>query len=304
MRKQNYKTKLITFNNQNLGFEEGINFKTNPEINLLPSRVSDGFDLINKMIQLWNNTSQSDILQFHYGSIIINKNLIPNGLDLIIFKLRGNPIYIYYVGHDVRYKILSWYIHKLADGIAVSTPDLLKYVPSDAMWIRPGVDLKDHTPNYYDPGNTKALKIVHAPTRRKLKGTDCVINAVKKLISQGHNIEFQLIENESHSTAMNIMSDADIVIDWINEDYGIYGMVGIEAMAFGKPVLSSTNSFPKNFQKILPVINTNRKNIGTNLQNLITNPSRIMKLGRESRKFVEHYHNVDEMANQFIEMYD
>ena len=74
----------------------------------------------------------------------------------------------------------------------------------------------------------------------------------------------------TRAEALEIMQKADIFIDQLI--LGSYGMSSIEAMSFGKPVM--TYIMPKVFEAGLPnecpIVNTNPTNLEGNLIALIT----------------------------------
>ena len=75
------------------------------------------------------------------------------------------------------------------------------------------------------------LVILHAPSNRKIKNTLAVIGAIDTLKDEGLEIELNLAENVEHKKLMGMISESNIIVDWINPDFGIYGVISIEAMA-------------------------------------------------------------------------
>ena len=62
-----------------------------------------------------------------------------------------------------------------------------------------------------------------------------------------------------------------MIIDWVNPDFGIYGVFSIESMALGRPVICSlTDSLYENYD--LPIISINPANLADKNTGIIKNP--------------------------------
>ena len=73
--------------------------------------------------------------------------------------------------------------------------------------------------------------ILHAPSSRRRKGTERVIAAC-----EGLDADLVLVEGLHHDEAFERYREADIVVDQLNA--GWYGLLAIECMALGKPVVT------------------------------------------------------------------
>jgi hypothetical protein len=85
------------------------------------------------------------------------------------------------------------------------------------------------------PGSLKPLTFLHCPTKRNLKGTSHIIQAIKELKDEGYNLRLRICEKQPHEAILKAMQEADVVIDQLL--LGWYGMVSVEAWALGKPVI-------------------------------------------------------------------
>jgi glycosyltransferase involved in cell wall biosynthesis len=95
------------------------------------------------------------------------------------------------------------------------------------------------------------------------------------------------VESVDHSLALKEYAKADIIIDWVNPRYGLFGMFGKEAMALGKPVIASiSDTVEDHLPHNCPIINTDRKYVQVELQNLVDNKTSLESIGEESRKYV------------------
>lgn len=146
------------------------------------------------------------------------------------------------------------------------------------------------------------VRIVHAPTNRMLKGTEYILTAIKRLKDEGANIELILVENMSNSEARMVYQSADIVIDDVL--MGPYGILAIECMAMGKPVLGFIHEKFINYYINLPIVNTGPDDVYERIKELIDDPKRRAELGRSGRKYVEENHDSIVVAKSIDQIYE
>jgi glycosyltransferase involved in cell wall biosynthesis len=112
--------------------------------------------------------------------------------------------------------------------------------------------------------------IAHAPTARKGKGTEYVLEVFERLEKEGIRFRKLLIENLDHASALKAYSDADIVIDQLICTGS--GKLASEALGFGKVVLShmAYDTYPQNLDvKDYPIVDVNPDTLYTKLKELI-----------------------------------
>lgn len=261
-----------------------------------------------------------DIFHFHFGG-----TFFPDKSDLRMLQKAGKKMIVHHRGSEVRIlpvarknnpyvkvkpvwtekKIrndlttLSKYIdHAIALDYEIES--YIKEYYKNTHVIPHIVDIGKLQPNY--PTVKPTPLIVHAPTKRNIKGTESVLKAVKQLKSEGVSFDFKLIEGMDHSETMKLLSQADIVIDQLR--IGTEGFFSLEAMALGKPVIcyireDLVSKYPKEF----PIVNANPDNIGEVLKNLIANPEQWKKLGVQGRAYVKKYHSSANVVDQYIDIY-
>jgi len=261
-----------------------------------------------------------DIFHFHFGG-----TFFPDKSDLEILKKAGKKMVVHHRGSEAR--ILSsarsnnrfvrvkpeWTEEKIRENLSrlskyidhaiVLDYELETYIKDyykEIHVIPHIVDIGSLKPNY-PKINTNPL-VVHAPTKRNLKGTEFVLEAVKQLKNKGVVFDFKLIEGMDHQETMELLSEADIVIDQLR--IGSAGYLSTEAMALGKPVIcyireDLVDKYPAGF----PIVNANPDNITEVLENLITNPKKWKALGVRGRAYVKQYHNPAKVVNQYIDIY-
>lgn len=198
-------------------------------------------------------------------------------------------------------------IDKYADLIYTVNPDLLNLLPERAKFIPySSVDLNKWETVGIDT-KKRVLKIVHAPTNKKIKGTKYLVEAVKKLELENHPIDFEIIENIDKSRVKEKYKDADIFVDQLL--IGFYGATAVEFMALGKPVIcylceKDIAKLPLEMQNDIPIITANQFDIFDVLKSLIKIQRNDLKeIGLNSRKYVEKWHDPNKIAQRTIDDY-
>jgi len=263
---------------------------------------------------------------FYYGT-----SLLPRQLDLPFYRLFGKKVIFHYLGKDVKlykqsiekYEISNMayscgtheealkadnrksrrlkYETKYADLQFVCSPVYSEFVPNSIL-IPLAIDLNEYT--HTEKEITDELVIMHAPTSRDNKGTSFIINAIDKLLSEGHKIKFLLCENIPHNVLKQKYKECDIFIDQV---LGGYGTAAIEAMAIGRPTISYLRDV--HFNEItmpggIPIIIAHRDNIYDVLKKTIENKHTLTDIGIQSRQFVERNHDVKVLTKRLINFYE
>ena len=198
--------------------------------------------------KLYDLIKECDILHYHGQAVSQGYR------DLVMWSgIMGKPVILHHHGSEIRNKDYPKFASNLVKYRYVSTPDLLEFVP-EAEWLPNPVNLKGL--KYSEIDITGPLKILHAPTDRDVKNTKAVEEAILQVKEEGLDIQFTIIEDIKHSELLEQISKHDLVIDWLNPDYGIYGVFSIESMALGRPVICSlTDSLYEKYD--LPIISIN-----------------------------------------------
>jgi len=194
-------------------------------------------------------------------------------------------------------------VSQFIDTVIVPDHELLEYVYGyfkKVYIVRASVEGSKFQPSYPSEGNQKPL-IIHAPSDRRIKGTEFILKAIENLKSKA-DFDFKLIENMSNAEVINWYKKADIVVDQLR--LGIYGTVSIESMLMGKPVISYVREdLKQKYPPGLPVISANPHTIEKELYNLIKNPKLRYELGIKGRIYAENNHLPEKIARQLITVY-
>ena len=300
------KSKVLVFHDEKYDFGADDVIEIRPPFAGKLGKFTIVFEAFQRLRVFRGIVSGFDVIHFHFGSVlhVPNPNFL-NGIDLPLWKMQGKRVIMHFHGSDIRWKGVPQFYQKFADEIVVSTPDLIEWAPAEATWIPLPIPVDSLEPNYPEPKESDPIRIVHAPTNRKVKGTKFVVDAVEKLISKGYDIDFQIIENLPHSRALELYSFADIIVDWVNPDYGLFGMFGKEAMALGKPVIASISpTLEKHLPDGCPIVKADPDSLETELENLIENRTSLETIGQKSRKYVERIYDVNKLIREYNSLYD
>jgi glycosyltransferase involved in cell wall biosynthesis len=262
-----------------------------------------------------------DVFHFHFGG-----TFLPDKSDLEILHQAGKKMVVHHHGSEARILSIArkdnpyvrvkpeWTEEKIRDNLTklstyidhaiVIDHEIETYVKDyykETHLIPNIIDVHNLKPHY--PTSKSAPLLVHAPTRRDLKGTDYVLKAVEQLKKQGVSFQFQLIEKMKHEEMMKVLSKADIVIDQLR--IGSFGYFAGEAMALGKPVVSYIKeSLVKHYPNDLPIVKVTPKNLTEVLMKLILNPTEWKPLGEKGRAYVEKYHHPEIIVQKHIDIYN
>lgn len=116
----------------------------------------------------------------------------------------------------------------------VSTPDLLEFAPG-ARWLPVVVDVTEWESAAAMPAFARERPVVvHAPSNAGLKGSDLIVEPMRKLHDEGL-IEYREVRGVPSAQMREVYGSADIVLDQFL--VGSYGVAACEAMAAGRLVV-------------------------------------------------------------------
>ncbi len=117
--------------------------------------------------------------------------------------------------------------------VFVSTPDLLADLPN-ASWCPVVIDPPKWSGLLPDTQASRPLRVVHAPTSPRIKGTPLIEPTLRRLAEKG-TIDYVPVVGVASSRMPEIFRDADVVLDQFR--LGAYGVAACEAMAAGRTVI-------------------------------------------------------------------
>lgn len=268
-----------------------------------------------------------DIFHFFWGESLYGSRFMPH-CDLPILRLMGKRIFVHFRGIeliDIKYfdylrsRIINGSMTKppmqrpdqirslkkwrqFSHRMLVSEPDLLEIVP-EALLVQQAIDLKKWRPARPYPKSREdgIIRIAHAPSMRRKKGTEFVEKAVQDLKRAGYKVELVLIEKVCFDKVKSLYEVCDIGVDQVL--YGWYGKVSVELMALGKPVICYIDKNLAKYREDLPVINSGPDKLFDELKALIDNAQLRSELGKRGQEYVNKYHDVGSIIGQCLDLY-
>ncbi|MGY8832627.1 MAG: glycosyltransferase family 1 protein [Pseudomonadales bacterium] len=201
-------------------------------------------------------------------------------------------------------KLLSSIAHQIYS----VNPDLLHVLPESARFTPYSLVFLDEWAPSYTQDQNRPLRIVHAPSNRKVKGSDLILSALDRLRAQGFEFELLLVEGMSNAEARKVYESADVLVDQLFA--GWYGGLAVELMALGKPVLvyirdEDLEFIPPEMKADLPFIQITPVTVEDALRDLLLMPREsLVALGKRSRAFVERWHDPLNIARDIKEDYE
>ena len=247
--------------------------------------------------------------------------------DLRLYRVARKTMLMTYWGSDARlYSVadsLNPYFRLMGDDPS-SEPtrrrrmqQMARYLPVATV---PDIELKGHVEQYFDRVEVVPVVVrtkdviptyveeepeplvVHAPSKRNVKGTQYVLDAMDELQKRNVPFRFQLVENTSNERVQEVLAGADVVVDQLL--LGICGMPGLEAMALGKPVVTYLREdlqgmYPYGF----PAVGATKETLPDVLEGLLCDFPRRRELGMAGRRYVELHHSPEVLGAQLLDLY-
>jgi glycosyltransferase involved in cell wall biosynthesis len=249
-----------------------------------------------------------------------------SGLDLPFLKAAGTRIVYRFTGYDLRRPSLDVavnpyspfrrgfdpptdeetqqryldHLRQWVDAFVVQDPEMHAFLP-EAEIIPRGIDL-DEFPYAGVSAGGRPL-VVHAPSSKSLKGSEHVLEAIESLRRRGIECDFQLLEGLSHRDAVGWYRRADVIVDQLL--IGWYGVVALEGMALGKPVVAYVRpDLAERLGQPLPVVSATPDDLADRLEPLLADARLRRELGERGRAFVEGVHDIRQVAATTERLYE
>lgn len=258
-----------------------------------------------------------DVVHFNGGQTMLNA--AGRGWDLALWRACGSRLVMTFQGSDARPAHIlgtpngvpeSFRRALIANATRFCThrfclnPDLLEFVP-DSEFL-PYVSSPPSSVVVRPPSidRDRPLRIVHAPTKRHVKGTEHVLAARDAL--REFDIEWRIVEGVSQAQVGEELDAADLVIDQLRA--GWYGVLAVEAMLRGKPVIchiseASRRTAPPLVADALPIVDATPQTITEVVRELVAARERLADLSRQSRHFAATIHDPSEIARRLVGIY-
>jgi glycosyltransferase involved in cell wall biosynthesis len=240
--------------------------------------------------------------------------LMPYGSDAFVFDTIANPLWR--GGLMIEYAVLGDRAEQIqrrlrrntrrADVVVGSVVHIASLPRWDVLPLTAyPIDTRPIEP--VPPAVEGTVRIVHSANHRGAKGTDFLVAAVDRLRAEGHDVELDLIERVSNEEALARVAAADVYVDQLV--FG-YAMAALEAMAFGKVVVSGIEDTPDyqlfrrySYLDECPIVPASPETIADVLRDLIARRADWPAIGRESREYVERRHSYAAAAELYGAIY-
>jgi glycosyltransferase involved in cell wall biosynthesis len=269
-----------------------------------------------------------DIFHFYSG-----RTLLWGQIDLYFYRLFRKKVVMHYLGNDVElyewsvknYEITNMQemmspeegkIHdekirkrrefedKFIDKSVVCAPQYSPFV-ENTDFIPLALDLGKFEYTPLPKMKNEVLRVLHAPTNRKKKGTSHLLAAIERLKKENYKIELDLCENITHAELIRRYKHCHVSVVALLG--GWYGTAGIEAMAIGRPIITflrpSLFKYTDLKEEEIPIISAHKNSIYTKLKEILDGKYNLQDLSLKSREFVLETHDYKKISKRFLEIY-
>ena len=300
-----------------LPFPKSVREAQNPLVRY-PRRLMNRTYRAIKKIGFPDFLTEYDVYVFQFG-----QSLLPGNKDFPLLKARGKKIISIFQGSDIRhwsatepfrksFGLEAYAAYRRGDSLnqtlatlrmAERYADVIFFQPSyGELAIRPymhlylamNLDLYGH----HVPKRDVPV-VVHAPSKREIKGTAEILGTLEKLKGEGVKFTLKLLEGLPNAEVIRELVDADVVVDELNEAH--YGMLGLEAMATGCALAGGNHPELVPLPPDPPMLHLNPENLQAQLRRLLTDKSLRLGLAAAGRPFVEKYHARARVAQHMLD---
>jgi hypothetical protein len=215
------------------------------------------------------------------------------------WKNEGKKIVCHYMGSDLRIRGLDPHMDALSDLNLTNESDHLLLHPNIHYIYIPF----DAAPYPVRIEENKRLRIIHAPSNRKMKGTELILPVIER-VKRAREVDFVLIENTPHHRVLQIKRTCDIAIEQVGNLGGTgYGRNSLETLAMGIPTITEMTDdylawLPEN-----PFILATPDTLFERLIEVIDNRQLREERSLAGRAWVEKYHSYEAVYSRLIELY-
>ena len=319
LRRQGIDARLLQYTS---GTGHPFGYRSDKLVNLLPDRQATQFSTLKSCLSEGYDIFHFWLRSLFYGRLY--RDFL--GLDVPLIKARGRKVVYRFTGFDLRLKSEDMrknpysafhygfdlgfdeemqrkyiaFLEEYVDEFIVQDPEMHDFFPRAR--VVPRVINLDSWP-YVGVSKTDSPLIVHAPSKKKIKGSAFVQAALDDLKSEGLNFSYKPIVDMKHEEAIEWYKQADIIVDQLH--VGWYGVLALEGMALGKPVVVyMREELLDRFEHKVPIENANPDTVKESLRSLIKDYDKRAELGRLSREYVEKVHDIKKVVAQLIGIYE
>lgn len=218
----------------------------------------------------------------------------------------GKPIVLLYHGSHYRkeHAELGAEARRVGAVQVVSTIDLT-LCEGDATWIGSPYDATELAAlreRYYRP--SERIRIAHAPTDRRIKGTDHFLEIFERL-SRRYPVDLVLIENRTWAECLRQKATADIFYDQLELGYGGNA---VEAWGMGLPVIAGVADPRVHAAMVakwgrLPFLSATTDTLEAQLEALIQSEQARQEVAQLGHEHFDRWHDERVVIPQLMDLY-
>ncbi len=281
-----HKARCIIVFDDYISYDRDVVFKSSPrDKDVDPVAISEAEQIV----------SQTDFFHIgrqplNFGKVDFNKTLNKNNCVIQYFgtEYRDSGSQLYKMHMQTGIHGISWW-----DWTMLNHGLLFYHI--DHMF-----DLETIHPPISRPMDV--IKICHSPTNRAFKNTDLFLQVMQRIQKKHENVELILLEGLSNSECLRRKQEAHILFDQIS--VGMYALSAIESLAMEQVVLCSLSNFGMSFCPDSPVVPVHQENLYEVLDDLVTHPEKIVRLGKRGREYVRQKHSPEKAIVQYTYLWD
>ncbi len=252
--------------------------------------------------RLWQKTirrvmAEIDFWNFDLYQLDAGLEFFRDGRTVRRLKALGKSVICCYTGSDLRTRGVIPEIDALSDLNVTFEFDHLQLHPRIEHVFFP-FDVRNFAPRVGLEG-AKKVRIGHAPTNRRAKGSDLIIATVQEL-ARANAVELVLIEGLPHREALRRKAECDIFVDQLG-DLG-YGINALEALAMGIPTCSALAPGFEERYPDHPFVAVDERSLRARLLDLIQNEPLRRELGAKGRRWVAQHHDSRQVVKRIHEL--
>jgi len=157
--------------------------------------------------------------------------------------------------------------------------------------------------------NRGPLRLLHAPSRPKVKGSDAIRAAVRNLKMKGYDLELIELIGMPNSEVLKELSHCDFVVDELYSDTRLAGL-STEAATFDKPTIVGGYAEDGYFgvpgvlekEDFPPILYCAPDKIEEAMEKFITDEACRSELGERAKRFVEERWTPVEVARRYLRL--
>ena len=170
--------------------------------------------------------------------------------------------------------------------IIISNPNNFHFFSKDVINYYSLGQFSYQNQNPYSCKN-RIVKILHAPSNFKSKGSDKILQILEELIQEGFSLEVELLQNKKNDFVINEIKNSDLIVDQLYSDVLCPGFA-YEAISCNKPVVVCGHELEKLKSyfiskgiEIPPVINLLPQNLKSFIRDVLINPEILIDKEKE-----------------------